>query len=403
MPVMSRRVGVSTDAWTRMRATLSATAMAAFLAACSTQLGGAPPVAQKPGEAANANAAVGEGQVRVALILPLSGQGNAAAAGQSMKNAAEMALAEFKSSNIQLLVKDDGGTVQGAQAGAQQAISEGAEIIIGPLFAQSVSAVGQVARSSNIPVIAFSTDVSVAARGVYLLSFLPETDVRRIVDFSVARGKRSFAALLPDNAYGTVVEGAFQQEVSRRGGRVLVLDRYAPDANRINEAVRRVSQAANQVDSILIPDSPDAVPQVVSALAANGVDLRRVQLLGSGLWEDARISSTPALDGAWYAAPESTGFRNFSARYRARYGQDPVRTATLAYDAVALVAALVKTQGPQRFSEPVLTNPSGFAGIDGVFRFRPEGTNERGLAVLRVAPSGGQVLSPAPHSFQPGT
>jgi len=403
MVVMSRRMGVLTDAWTRMRATLSATAMAAFLAACSTQLGSGPPVAQQPGQAANANAAVGEGQVRVALILPLSGQGNAAAAGQSMKNAAEMALAEFKSPNIQLLVKDDGGTVQGAQAGAQQAISEGAEIIIGPLFAQSVSTVGQVARSSNIPVIAFSTDVSVAARGVYLLSFLPETDVRRIVDFSISRGKRSFAALLPDNAYGTVVEGAFQQEVSRRGGRVLVLDRYALDGNRINEAARRVSQAANQVDSILIPDSPDAVPQVVSALAANGVDLRRVQLLGSGLWEDARISSTPALDGAWYAAPESTGFRNFSARYRVRYGQDPVRTATLAYDAVALVAALVKTQGPQRFSEPALTNPSGFAGIDGVFRFRPEGTNERGLAVLRVAPSGGQVLSPAPHSLQPGT
>lgn len=403
MPVMSRRVGVLTDAWRRMRAALSATAMAAFLAACSTQLGGGPPVAQQPGEVANATAAVGEGQIRVALILPLSGQGNAAAAGQSMKNAAEMALAEFKSPNIQLLVKDDGGTVQGAQAGAQQAISEGAEIIIGPLFAQSVSAVGQLARSSNIPVIAFSTDVSVAARGVYLLSFLPETDVRRIVDFSISRGKRSFAALLPDNAYGTVVEGAFQQEVSRRGGRVLVLERYALDGNRINEAARRVSQAANQVDSILIPDSPDAVPQVVSALAANGVDLRRVQLLGSGLWEDARISSSPALDGAWYAAPESTGFRNFSARYRARYGQDPVRTATLAYDAVALVAALVKTQGPQRFSEPVLTNPSGFAGIDGVFRFRPEGTSERGLAVLRVAPSGGQVLSPAPHSFQPGT
>jgi ABC-type branched-subunit amino acid transport system substrate-binding protein len=377
--------------------------LVALLAACSTQLGGGPQLAQQPGEATAANAAVGEGQVRVALILPLSGQGNASVAGQSMKNAAEMALAEFKSPNVQLLVKDDGGTVQGAQAGAQQAISEGAEMIIGPLFAQSVSAVGQIARTSNIPIIAFSTDVSVAARGVYLLSFLPETDVRRIVDFSISRGKRSFAALLPDNAYGTVVEGAFQQEVSRRGGRVLVLEKYTPEGNRINEAARRVSQAANQVDSIFIPDSPDAVPQVVSALAASGVDLRRVQMIGSGLWEDARISSTAALDGAWYAAPEAIGFRNFSGRYRARYGQDPVRTATLAYDAVALVAALVKTQGPQRFSETVLTNPSGFAGIDGVFRFRPEGTNERGLAVLRVAPAGGQVLSPAPHSFQPGT
>jgi len=404
MRVMSHRVGILTQAWTRVRATLSLLGLAAILAACSTQLGGSgPPIAQQPSEAATANAAVGEGQVRVALILPLSGQGNASVAGQSMKNAAEMALAEFKSPNIQLLVKDDGGTVQGAQAGAQQAISEGAEIIIGPLFAQSVSAVGQVARTNNIPVIAFSTDVSVAARGVYLLSFLPETDVRRIVEFSISRGKRSFAAILPDNAYGTVVEGAFQQEVSRRGGLVLLLEKYTPEGNRINEAARRVSQAANQVDSIFIPDSPDAVPQVVNTLAANGVDLRRVQMIGSGLWEDARISSTAALEGAWYAAPESNGFRNFSARYRARYGQDPVRTATLAYDAVALVAALVKTQGPQRFSETSLTNPSGFAGIDGVFRFRPEGTNERGLAVLRVAPAGGQVLSPAPTSFQPGT
>ncbi|MGB8670582.1 MAG: penicillin-binding protein activator [Pseudolabrys sp.] len=403
MPVMSRTVGILTHAWTRVLTTLSIAVTAAILAACSTQLGGGPPVAQRPGEAATANAAVGEGQVRVALILPFSGQGNASVAGQSMKNAAEMALAEFKSPNIQLLVKDDGGTVQGAQAAAQQAISEGAEIIIGPIFAQSVSGVAQIARASNIPVIAFSTDVSVAARGVYLLSFLPETDVRRIVDFSVSRGKRSFAALLPDNAYGTVVEGAFQQEVSRRGGRVLVLEKYTPDGNRINEAVRRVSQAANQVDTIFIPDSPDAVPQVVNALVANGVDLRRVQLLGSGLWEDSRISSTGAIEGAWYAAPGATGFSNFSSRYRARYGQDPVRPATLAYDAVALVAALVKTQGPQRFSETALTNPSGFAGIDGVFRFRPDGTNERGLAVLRVTPSGGQVLSPAPQSFQPGT
>jgi ABC-type branched-subunit amino acid transport system substrate-binding protein len=128
-----------------------------------------------------------------------------------------------------------------------------------------------------------------------------------------------------------------------------------------------------------------------------------VQLLGTGLWDDPRIFSDKQLEGGLYAAPESAGFRNFSARYRARYGQDPVRTATLAYDAVALVAALVKTQGAQRFSQQILTTPSGFAGIDGIFRFRTDGTNERGLAVLRVTPTGGQVVSPAPKSFQPGT
>jgi branched-chain amino acid transport system substrate-binding protein len=358
-----------------------------------------PPQMAEPAPAAT----LGEGQVRVALILPLSAQGNAGVAAQSMKNAAEMAIAEFKNPNIQLLVKDDGGTPQGAQAGAQQAINEGAEIIIGPLFAEAVRAVGATARPRGIPVIAFSTDVGVAARGIYLLSFLPETDVKRIVDYAISRGKRSFAAMMPDSAYGAVVEATFQQEVSRRGGRVVVLEKYPLDPGKMAEPARRVAQAAAHADSIFVPDGADAVPQVVQALSAAGVNLRRTQLLGTGLWDDPRVFSTPALDGGWYAAPESAGFRNFSSRYRARFGSDPVRTATLAYDAVALVAALVKTQGAQRFSEQVLTNSSGFAGIDGVFRFRPDGTNERGLAVLRVTPGGGQPVSPAPKSFAPGT
>jgi len=263
--------------------------------------------------------------------------------------------------------------------------------------------VAQVARARNVPVIAFSTDASVAARGVYLLSFLPESDVKRIVDYAAARGKRSLAALLPDNAYGAVVEAALQQEASRRGVRLLTLEKYPADPAKMAEPVKRVAQIANRVDSIFIPDSADAVPQIVQALASNGVNLKRVQLLGTGLWEDPRIFSTPQLDGGWYAGPAPEGFRNFSARYRARFGQDPVRAAALAYDAVALVAALVKTQGPQRFSEPVLTNASGFAGIDGIFRFRPDGTNERGLAVLRVTPQGGQVISPPPRSFAPAS
>src|SRR5207302_7770108 len=151
--------------------------------------------------------------------------------------------------------------------------------------------------------------------------------------------------------------------------------------------------------AVFIPDGADAVPAVVQVLNGNGVDSKRVQLLGTGLWEDAQIFSNAQLEGGWYAGPDSTGFRNFSGRYRTRYGQDPVRTASLAYDAVALVAALSKTQGKQRFSEEVLTNTSGFTGIDGLFRFRPNGTNQRGLAVMRVSPTGGQIISPPPKAF----
>jgi len=239
----------------------------------------------------------------------------------------------------------------------------------------------------------------VATRGVYLLSFLPESDVERIIGYAAGQGKKSFAAALPGNAYGTVVEAAFKQSVSRRSGRVVALQRYPLDRAQMQAAARTVAQAAGSVDAVFVPDGADSVPTVVQALTASGVDPQRVQLLGSGLWEDPQIFSNPALDGAWYAGPDTTGFRNFSARYRSRFGQDPARTASLAYDAVALVAALTKTQGAQRFSEEVLTNSSGFTGIDGLFRFRPDGTNQRGLAVMRVAPAGGQILSSAPKSF----
>src|ERR1700709_863528 len=171
----------------------------------------------------------GTGQVKVGLILPLSAAGNAGVAALSMKNAAEMALAEFQNPNIQLLIKDDAGNPQGAQQGTQQALDEGAEIILGPLFALSVPATAQLARAKGVSVIAFSTDSSVARRGVSLLSFLPESAVNRIIDYSASIGKRSFAALLPDNAYGNVVEAAFKSAVGKKGGRIAAFTKYTAD------------------------------------------------------------------------------------------------------------------------------------------------------------------------------
>jgi len=388
----------------RALAGLLGTTGAALLAGCSGSSNSLSSYFSSTPGSSNAQvqpgATLGTGQVKAGLILPLSAGGNAGVAGQAMRNAAEMALAEFNAPNIQLLLKDDGGAAEAARQGAQQALDEGAEIILGPLFAQSVSVVGQVARARNVPVIAFSTDANVASSGVYLLSFLPESDVERIVQYAASNGKRSFAALVPDNPYGTVVEAAFKQAAGRRGGQIVALQRYPHDKAAMAAPIKTVAQAATgHADAIFIPDGGDAVPEVVQALVAGGVDTKKIQLLGTGLWDDQRIFSAPALNGGWYAAPDATGFRNFAGRYRARYNQEPARTATLAYDAVALIAALVKTQGPQRFSAPVLTNPSGFTGIDGLFRFRPDGTNERGLAVLRVTPTGAQTIAAPPRGF----
>lgn len=357
--------------------------------------GGAPLGSEQPSGPPQQPSALGTGQVKVGLLLPLSASGNAGVAAQSMRNAAELALAEFQNPNIQLLVKDDAGTAQGAQQGAQQAVDEGAEIILGPLFALSVPAAAQVARARGIPMIAFSTDSSVAGRGVYLLSFLPESDVSRIVEYGASTGKRSLAAFLPENAYGNVVEAAFKQSAARRGARVVAFEKYSdPSAS-----ARTFASSLTGADALLLADDGDALTRTVDALVAGGADLKRLQLLGTGLWDNPRVFANANLRGGLYAAPDPSGFRSFSARYRAKYSGDPVRTATLAYDSVALVAALARTQGGQRFSPDILTNPSGFAGIDGLFRFRGDGTNERGLAVMRVGPGGGQIVAGSPKSF----
>jgi branched-chain amino acid transport system substrate-binding protein len=383
----------------RSLAGLLATAGTVALAGCSgtsSYLSSTPPP-QSP--EATPGASIGTGEVKAGLILPLSAPGNAGLAGQAMRNAAEMAIAEFNSPSVQLLVKDDGGTAEAARLSAQQALDEGAEIILGPLFAQSVSVVGQITRPRNIPVIAFSTDANVASNSVYLLSFLPESDVERIVQYAASTGKHSYAALIPDNPYGTVVEAAFKQAVARRSGQVVAVERYAHDKAAMAGPIRNIAQVATRIDAMFIPDGGDAMPDIAQALVGNGVNTKKIQFLGTGLWDDPRISATPALDGGWFAAPDAGGYRNFAGRYRARFKQDPVRTATLAYDAVALIAALAKTQGAQRFSQSVLTNPSGFTGIDGLFRFRADGSNERGLAVLRVTANGAQTVAPPPKSF----
>jgi len=369
---------------------------APLLGACAGGAGSLFNSQAGPSGPAEQPAAVGTGHVKVGLILPLSASGNAGVAAQSMRNAAEMALAEFQNPNIQLLIKDDGGNAQGAQQGTQQALDEGAEMILGPLFASSVPATAQLTRAKGVSVIAFSTDSSVAGRGVYLLSFLPESDVNRIVDYAAGTGKRSFAACLPDNAYGNVVEATFKQAVGRKGGRIVAFEKYGADRAA---AVRTVAQSLGQADALFLADDGESLVATADALTAAGANLKNIQLLGTGLWDNPRVSASPALQGGLYAAPDPAGFRSFSGRYRAKFGADPVRTATLAYDAVALVAALARTQGPQRFSSEVLINPSGFAGIDGLFRFRADGANERGLAVMRVASGGSQPVAGSPKSF----
>lgn len=393
---------------TRHGTRLAALALAMAVGGC---ISAAPPQAQRapaPGAVAEAppsaptgpvsGPTIGTGQTRVALILPLSGPGQGAVAAASLRNAAEMAVAEASNPDITVLVKDDKGTPEGARDAASQALAEGAELIIGPLFAPSVQAVGQVARQAGRPVIAFSTDTAAATRGVYLLSFLPQAEVERVIDHAAAQGKQSFAALIPESAYGNVVEAAFRESAARRGVRVVAVERYAPGqgAAAVGRIAALVGGASPQADALFLPESGDALPAIGQALAEARFDPKRVKPLGTGVWNDPRAFKVAALQGGWFAAPDAAGYTAFAGRYRTRFSAEPTRIATLSYDAVSLAAALTRTQGSQRFSEPVLTNPSGFAGADGTFRFKPDGTNDRTLAVLEVRQGNAGPVSPAP-------
>lgn len=395
VPSVPPRLGGGSSVLARLRVVACAGLLAAGIAGCTTT--GLPGMgaAESPGPA---EVPVIPGKVRVGLILPLSAGGNPGAVGASLKNAAEMAVAEYPGSKVQLLVKDDRGAADGAREGAQQAIAEGVEIILGPLLAPSVSAVGSVSRPANRPVIAFSTDATVATRGVYLLSFMPESDVERIVEFAASRGKRSIAAMIPNTAYGNVVAAAFQEQASRRGLRVPALERY--DRGTAAAAAQRIAALGDQADALFVPDNADGMAAVGPALASAGV---RYQLLSTSAWDDPRALSNRALQGGWYAAPDKAGFNAFAARYRARYGQEPTRAASLAYDAVFLVEALYGKMGSAGFTDATLTNPDGIIGTDGLFRFRPDGTNQRGLAVMQIGAGSATIVSPAPRSFSAGS
>ncbi|MDE3177734.1 MAG: penicillin-binding protein activator [Pseudomonadota bacterium] len=339
----------------------------------------------------------GTGPVRVGMILPLTQNGAPSGIGQALSNAAEMAVLDGGAGDITLMLLDDRSSPEAAGSAAQAEVKAGAEIILGPLFAADVRQASGVAKPAGVPMIAFSTDSTTASDNVYLLSFLVESYVDRIVDFANSKGKKTFAILAPQNDYANVAANEFKAEAARVGANVVTVVRYAP--GQAAAAAAQLMKDAPNVDAVFLPEQADALGGVASSLASAGL---KTQLLGTGVWNDPRVAAIPALQGAWYSTPENSGFAAFAKRYRAKYNAEPPRLATLSYDAVSLVAALAHSGNGQRFKPSVLANASGFNGADGVFRFRASGLNERGLAVVQIGNGGVEVISPAPKSFAGG-
>jgi len=372
--------------------------------------------------------------VRVALLLPLSGPN--AGLGQAMLNAAQLAMFNFADKRFELLVHDTKGSAQGASDAASAAIGDGASIILGPLLAASVRAVGPQARAANVPVIAFSSDRSVTGDGTYTMGFLPGAEIRRIVAYARSKGVKRFAALAPDNVYGETVISAFEAAVAQNGGTIARVQFYDPGATDFTAAVRVLADydARRQVlleqrkelegrddevsrralkrmerlqtigdlpfDALLLADGGKRLLSIAALLPFYDIDPGKIRMLGTGQWDVPGLGSEPALIGGWFAAPSPTARADFISDYTETYGAVPPRLATLAYDATALAAVQARGKSGPDFSAQAITVPSGFWGRDGIFRFLPGGIAERGLAVMRVGRRDSEILSRAPETFQ---
>jgi branched-chain amino acid transport system substrate-binding protein len=370
---------------------------------------GGPPSAGPPGAA---------GPAKVAVLLPLSGAN--AELGKSMLEAAQLALFTTGNDRLTLVPRDTGGTPESAANAARSALADGAQLILGPLLAAEVGAVGPVARDAKVNVIAFSTATQLAGGNVFLMGFLPRQEVVREVSFARERGLSRFAALAPNSEYGRLMADALREAATTAGGTVVKTEFLDPRGADASAPIQRLVGSGGPLgppgagppgaappapgsapfDALLLPEGGEALKQIARQLKTAGIAEPQVRLLGSGLWDDPAIAGEPALYGGWFAASPPEARREFESRFQATYGHAPPRLASLAFDAAALASVLAKGGGTTPFTSEAILNPSGFTGVDGLFRFTGQGLVQRGLAVLEVQPQGNLVVSPAPRDFK---
>src|SRR5260370_11821456 len=205
---------------------------------------------------------------------------------------------------------------------------------------------------------------------------------------------------------------ALREAASGSGGSVTKVEFFDPRAGDVSPAIQRLlpggggegragpslgSPAAAAFDAVLLPEGGAKLKQIAAQVKGTGGNAKPLQLLGSGLWDTPDIGGDPALVGGWFASSPPEARQDFERRFSATYGHNPPRLASLGYDAAALAAVLARGQAGEPVSQQAILNPSGFTGVDGLFRFTPNGLVQRGLAVLEIQPQGTTVVSPAPH------
>lgn len=348
--------------------------------------------------------------VKIGLLVPLSGRSETI--GKALQDAGILALFDKYASlsgpaagvRVELIPKDTKEGTLGIRQAAADAVKEGAQLIIGPLYSQSVEAIKPLAKEGKIPILSFSNNKAVAGDGVYVMGFNPEEQTRRVASFVLSKDDMNRVAVLaPNDPYGRSVTDAIQQTAELLGRKVEPVVNYAPGGVTIAQDVRKLVDEARisgrvNFNALFLPEASELLGTILARFEELQVTPQTVQFLGTGLWDDRDIIRLYKLEGAWLASSPPNMYAAFEERFINSYGYKPPRIASLAYDAVALAATLA-TSGIG-FTHEAITDPSGYSGpANGIFRFHKNGTVERGLAVLQVKHGKFEVMDPAPTAF----
>ena len=355
---------------------------------------------------------------RLALLLPFSTSSTRLAQeAQSMYRAAEMAIFDRQESDVLLIALDTKGTEAGARSATRAAVKAGADVILGPILADNVKASSREAQRTKTPLIAFSTDQTVAGNGTYLLSFPPEAEVARIVDYVSGTGATRFAFLGPESAYGRRVKSAYEDIIKDNSAEITASETYqgndisvmqAP-AQKLaafyaeGEALAKASEdtVPMSFEAILLPEGGTALRSLAPLLPYYEVDPSRVQFMGTSRWADPDTVREPALNRGVFAGPDKDAQRPFLDAYDRTYGETATNLASLAYDAV-MMGSFVADGNPQlRYNR--VENPEGFYGVDGLVSFDADGKPDRGLAVYQIINGRFVVIEPAPRTVLGGS
>lgn len=347
---------------------------------------------------------------RVAVLLPFNSTNpEVQRLTKGLYNAIQMSLFEIGARDVVLMPRDASNSDPRETARiAEDAVRDGAIAVVGPLFAQQVGAVAGEAAAVRAPVLAFSTDVSAIGQGAYLVSLTPKSEVTRIVEWASTQGVTRFAMLGPDSTYGRTVESALREVVVARGATVIGVEYYQPGnatpqdpARRLATVIKAESTANPGKVAVLIPEQGVQLRSVASLLPYFDVNPRQVRFLGTGMWNDPEVWREPSLFGGAFPAPDPAALSDFERRYQAIYGEAAPKLASYGYDAGALAATLA---GSERLDAAMIQRPQGWAGVNGLFRFLPDGSVERALAVMQLQAQGKvSVVSPPIQAFASGS